>query len=1079
MLRVYVLVGLSCLSYSLVFAQVKLVHSGQVIKKGIELYDSGKYQFAINEFLKVHPSDTNYIYMQSELALACLANKSYDSAIQLCETVSKKTSQYRAQVLRIWAIALDRAGKLDESIAKFNEAIEYYPFSYSMHFNLGVTYFNAKRYNEAEKSFMRALEINPFHPGANLNLAKLSALKGRRTQAMLSLGVYLALQENDNESLIYLENLSKNEIENVGSVTDDSENPFVKLDRLLKAKVALEKGFKNKVDVDAALVKQMELLIDQLPTKDESNFWCRLYYPFYEELKTKALVEPFIYHILSSSSIQSVPKWKSKNKKLIQDFYNTANATLSMFRKKIITPQKFGYKGGISAWYADNNNVEALGEMGANETKIGKWLFFDDKTQELTAEGEFDDKGAKTGIWKYYYPSGVKKSTSNQQTGLIELFTERGDLDSKYYLKEEEVNGEVEIYYACGSLKEKISYKNGKRQGSGVTFYANGIKKSTYTYDNDLMIGEYVTYYSNGNLKTKENFKNDKLDGDFVSFYADGKVESKGKYTDGKPIGEWLYYQDNGKIEKSGTFANGTSVGDWLFYDREGDLNEVRHLNPNGEVEGENKIIEKGKVITTILYKNQMPIEQKFFDYTGKQISKAGDKSGTYYLTAYLPTGEISYEGQLTKGKRTGTWKTYYHSGALKYQAQYKDDQLDGIWTEYFRNGNKKEECHYQNGELNGLFQEFYIHGILKAEGNFVNGKKEQQWIWYYPNGTKESEEYYLFGQLHGLDRDHKEDSKVVSESEYETGKIEKLTYFDKKGNVTVGRRLTEKEEHFSTYFLNKQKKWELNYTCSELTGPFKSYYPSGKLSVEFTYLNGMREGKLRTYSATGNKESEGTYVNGTSHGNWHWYFPNGKISKDIHYAYNNRDSIWTFYNNDGTINAKIAYQNDVRHGLTEVYNPEGILVLEKKFENGDLVSYRSRTKNGTLSEWIKVTGKEEILLSHFANGKVAYEEPYKNGLIHGTLKEYYQSGQLHSEVNFENGDYHGGFIEYFPNGKVKIKGNYKYDNADGNWLEYDEKGNLIKSENYLTGTLNGSFIEFENGKKVREMEYWCGSIEN
>ncbi|MFM7852202.1 MAG: tetratricopeptide repeat protein, partial [Flammeovirgaceae bacterium] len=355
------------MSFSFVFAQVKLVNSGQVIKKGIELYDRGNYPLAINEFLKVHPSDTNYVYMQSELALACLANKSYDSAIQLCETVLKKPSPHRAQMLRIWAIALDRAGKLSESIAKFNEAIEYYPFSYSIYFNLGVTYFNAKKYGEAERSFMRALEINPFHPGANLNLAKLSVLKGRRTQAMLSLGVYLAVQENDNESLVYLESLSKNEVEDEGSILDDSANPFVKLDRLLKAKVALEKGFKNKVEVDAALVKQMELLIDQLPAKDESSFWCRLYYPFYEELKTNALVEPFIYHILSSSSIESVPKWKSKNKKQIQDFYNTANASLSLFRKKITTPQKFGYKGSISAWYADNNNVEALGEMDANE----------------------------------------------------------------------------------------------------------------------------------------------------------------------------------------------------------------------------------------------------------------------------------------------------------------------------------------------------------------------------------------------------------------------------------------------------------------------------------------------------------------------------------------------------------------------------------------------------------------------------------------------------------------------------------------------------------------------------------------
>jgi antitoxin component YwqK of YwqJK toxin-antitoxin module/Tfp pilus assembly protein PilF len=1063
---------------STLFAQVTLVNSGEVIKKGVVLYDSGKYQQAINEFLKVHPSDTNYVYMQSELALACLGNKSYDSVVQICETATKKPSQYRAHMLKSWAIALDRAGKLEESISVFKKGIDDYPFSHSMHFNLGVTYFNAKKYDDAEKSLMRALEINPYHAGANLNLAKLSALRGRKAQAMLSLGVYLSVQEGDNSSLVYLERLSKNEIEDEGSLPDETVNPFGKLDRILKAKVALEKGFKNKVDVDAALVKQMQLLIDQLPAKDDSNFWCRFYYPFYERLKSNGLIEPFLYHILSSSSIQSVPKWKAKNKKELQAFYDAANAALSDVRSRIIAPSKFGYSGAVNAWHSDNRALEAIGEM-TNDKRVGKWHFFNDVTQELTAEGEFDANGEKIGIWKYYFPNGVKKSFADHNTGLIEFFTEEGSPDSKYYLKNGKTDGEVEIFYACGTLKEKLHYKEGKREGDGATFFASGAKESTYTFKNDLMTGVYRSYYSNGQLKTLENFNEGQLDGDFTSYYADGKLERKGKYRNGKSEGEWLYYHDNGRLEKKGTFVNGTSIGEWKFYDRDGDLDEIRPLNQNGDIEGEAKIYHKSKLILTISYRNQMPVEYRFLDTTGKQISKSGDKSGTYFLKGYLHTGELAYEGQMTKGKRTGQWKTYYHSGALKYLANYKNDQLDGTWTEFFKNGHKKELYTYKDGELNGLFQEFYIHGTLKAEGYFLNGRREQLWTWYYSNGEKESEEYYLFGQLNGRDRDYKEDGKISSETNYEKDKVQRLTYFDKQGNPISSRELKNMQEPLSIRFSNKQIDWETNYTCGELSGGFKRYYPGGQMLLEFTYLNGLREGPLKSYSIAGNKESEGQYVNGTSHGVWRWYSPNGKVSSEAFYIYNKRDSLWTYYYQDGTVNTRITYKNDVRQGITQVYNPEGILLLEKLFDNGDLVSYRVQTKDGNMSEWKKFTGVEEALVAYFANGKLAYQEPYKNGLIHGQLKEYYQSGQIYSETGFENGDYHGGFEEYHSNGKLKTKGKYIRDNAEGAWLYYNENGSLLKSENYRAGTLDGQYIEYQNGKKVREFIYWCGSIEN
>lgn len=1072
------LIVFACISAS--FGQVKLVDSGEAIKRGIAFYDSGKYKLAIEQYLTVHPSDTNYVYMQSELALACIANKSYDSAIQISENALTKTSIYRAHLLKSLAIALDRGGKYEKSLETFKKAIEQYPFNTSLQFNLGITYFNHNKYEEAEKCFMRVLELNPFHPGSHNNLAKISALKGRKTQALLSLGVYLGVQEKDNTALVYLERLCKNEITDEGTFVDASPNPFEKLDRIIKARVALEKGFDNKISVDAALVKQMQLMIGQLPSvSDRENFWVRFYLPFYNELKTKNLVEPFLYHLLTSSSIESVPKWKSRNKKQLDAFYTSANASLNEHRKRVAAPAQFGYTSPyVRAWLADNKALEALGETNSDEKKIGKWFFFDEVSSEKTAEGEFDKTGEKIGVWKYYHRNGVIKSISNYSTGLVEFFREDGGLSSRYYEKKDKIEGEVELFYACGALKEKLMYKDGNRDGVGATYFVNGTKSSTYFYKDDQMSGEYISYYSNGRVKAKESYVNDKISGDFVSYYADGRVERKGKYEAGDAAGEWNYYHDNGKLEKKGSFIKGVARGEWNFYDREGILDETRFLNEKGDIQGENKIYYRSKLHYIILYQNMIPTEYRFFDSQGKMISKSGDKNGNFSVKGYFPSGELNYEGQYKKGKRSGEWKTFFRNGAIKNICQYAEGSLEGESIDYFKSGGKKEIYTYKNDELNGYFQEFYVHGKKKAEGNFLNGNREQMWVWYYPDGTKETEQYYLRGELRGTSTEYKEDGKIVSVFEYKNAVTDQLTFYNSKGEVTLSKKLRGTKEEFKIAYKNQQPQIVMEFTCGEYSNDLMRYQPNGKLLSKIPNSNGIRDGEYVAYTLNGNLEAKGNYLNGNQHGVWTWYNEAGKVNSVGYYVHNKRDSLWSYYNDDGSLSISITYRNDVREGLTKVYNPEGILVVEKMFSQGDMVSFRALVKDGTMSEWTPFTTNQTIR-AYFTSGKLAYEEPHKDGLLDGVLKEYYQSGQLYNETNFQLGDYSGKFVAYHSNGKISNTVNYVYDNAQGVWQYFDANGNLIKSENYLLGNRHGKYTEFKNGKKTLDLVYWCGTIED
>src|SRR5690606_28132355 len=103
-----------------------------------------------------------YAQMLSELALSYDANKQYDEAIATCREALKKPGAYEAHLLRTLAVALDHKGEYDQSVEVFTAAIEKFPFDHLLHYNLGVTHYNNKKYDEAAQCFFNTLKINPF-----------------------------------------------------------------------------------------------------------------------------------------------------------------------------------------------------------------------------------------------------------------------------------------------------------------------------------------------------------------------------------------------------------------------------------------------------------------------------------------------------------------------------------------------------------------------------------------------------------------------------------------------------------------------------------------------------------------------------------------------------------------------------------------------------------------------------------------------------------------------------------------------------------------------------------------------------
>src|SRR5690606_38893732 len=552
---------------------VPLIKSGDILSEAIILHDSGRYEEAIARYKTIPPRDTAYTQMLSELALTYDANEQCDEAIATCREALKRPGRYEAHLLRTLAVALDHKGDYQQSVDVFKNAIEKFPFDHLLHYNLGVTHYNNNHYDEAAECFYNTLRINPFHTGSHLNLGRLAAFQGGKIRAMMAMGVYLSIAPGDHSRLVFLERFLNNEIAEEGSIPYDGTTTYDRLDQIIKAKVVMDKNFKPLVPVDAVLTRQYQLLIDQIDQLgDPQDHWAQLYLPLYRQMRDEKALEPFLYHILGSTSIASVSKWNKKHQKELKAFYEIANTNLYKLRLQRTVPVSWGFPDPVSCWYNENKQLVELGNKDGDK-RVGKWRFYA-TNNVMIAEGEYDDNGIKKGIWKYYYDDGTLKSVENESTGEVHSYNPQGELRYHYHIKDGKPDGVVEIFDPCGQLREKLIYKMGQRTGPGTAYYPNGNTEATYNFTDDEYDGEYISYYPNGTLRSRSVYQAGKLQGAYADFYADGVPQSKGHYEDGEATGTWEYFHMNGRLEKKGIFLADQPQGIWEYYDPRGNLIE-------------------------------------------------------------------------------------------------------------------------------------------------------------------------------------------------------------------------------------------------------------------------------------------------------------------------------------------------------------------------------------------------------------------------------------------------------------------------------------------------------------------------
>ncbi len=188
-----------------------------------------------------------------------------------------------------------------------------------------------------------------------------------------------------------------------------------------------------------------------------------------------------------------------------------------------------------------------------------------------------------------------------------------------------------------------------------------------------------------------------------------------------------------------------------------------------------------------------------------------------------------------------------------------------------------------------------------------------------------------------------------------------------------------------------KQGVWEKKYPKSSIL-EYKGQFKDGKPIGTFTYM--YSSNKLKAKVSHDEKTGRSVAL---------MYHENGILSAQGIYKKGLKDSIWEYYMPSGRISTKETYLNDKLNGLTTIYYvPE--VITDKSV-------------------------------------KIVKTEMYKNGILDGEVKEFFDTGITKSSVKYIAGVKEGFKVTNHANGKPMMKEHFVKGVQHGWQFAYDESG--------------------------------------
>lgn len=573
-------------------------------------------------------------------------------------------------------------------------------------------------------------------------------------------------------------------------------------------------------------------------------------------------------------------------------------------------------------------------------------------------------------------------------------------------------------YTQRDAVKKRYYYENGVLLGKGVT-----------TPDGKKLTGHWDVYFSHGTLKATGEYNDfGQREGDWKFYFEGGQLKAIERYKDGKLNGIQNYYFGNGNPQSTENYVAGEADGlatTFFYAGNKRSLSTYKKGKNDGE---ETTFYSNGALASVKQYANG--------------ILNGSEKE--YYKNTRLKAAE-----KYLNGKLDGPYKAYDETGYLSTEGQYTNDKAEGEWKFYYPNGKIKEKRNYVNDKEDGLHQEFYENGQV---GETYNAKKSK-----------------IIGEADFYDKDGKLYSKMI----YDNGILKLAKYFDKTGRELSSSQSQGKSLSIVAYTADGYKRSHFySDQNGDFDGPDTSFSSSGKVTGIDQYKKGETNGISVAYYLNGNKKSEVNMENGKENGYYTSYYPNEKLESEGWIVDGDYQGEWHFYDELGRLTTKSYYEDGLLSGYKEEYDPGDKKVIEHKYHGGWLESVK-QYKDGKVmvaDSFPKMIG---VYKQFYANGAKKSECNYVNGDFNGKYVTYFFDGSIETIAFYKHGFRDSTYTSYYYGGKKNTEGQYKFGDRKGVWHFYDEDGKLTNTAQYENDHLNGEkTVFFPDGNNDEILTY-------
>lgn len=311
-----------------------------LIQEGVSQHDRGNYDAAIKLYEEALAENPNNVEALYELSFSYAMKKDYRKSLEL----AYKGAQYKSDMLGGFYMQignnLDVLGEPKKSVEVYKSGIKLMPKMAMLHFNLAVTYRNMGKLDDARKTLKQAITINPNHPGSHAVLSGLWYEGRYRTPALLAACRFLVLEPRSERATGALRIVK--EMMGAGVTTGGGADPN-QIHILMDTSAKKDEGDFGVIELGLSLTKaaslteknkgktQMQLLVEQFETffaimseqsdkADRSKFTWNFYVPYFNEMKRKNYVEPFVYYITQNDGNEETLKWLAANRARVGDF---------------------------------------------------------------------------------------------------------------------------------------------------------------------------------------------------------------------------------------------------------------------------------------------------------------------------------------------------------------------------------------------------------------------------------------------------------------------------------------------------------------------------------------------------------------------------------------------------------------------------------------------------------------------------------------------------------------------------------------------------------------------------------------